>query len=219
MIETPPTYTTAIDIARPPKAILKKEGLALNHHGLQQKSILKALFKSYFEIFEMPEFNIFQHPGQIQQLENPANFFDMNFDTGLNANPDFKLNVTSDLSGTQYQSQIKLLVHISYCTREDMQHYNHSYRDKNYATNILTFPSFIRYSEHIQQQIDLLLCPSVIYEEALSLHKSLFSHYAHLYLHGLLHGFGFDHEIEEEAIEMETLETAILKKLGFVSPY
>jgi len=34
-----------------------------------------------------------------------------------------------------------------------------------------------------------------------------------------LHAQGYDHEEEEEAQEMETLETEILHTLGFADPY
>jgi probable rRNA maturation factor len=34
-----------------------------------------------------------------------------------------------------------------------------------------------------------------------------------------LHAQGYDHEVEEEAQEMEAIETEILAKLGFPDPY
>jgi probable rRNA maturation factor len=45
------------------------------------------------------------------------------------------------------------------------------------------------------------------------------AHYAHLLVHGMLHLQGFDHEDDEEAEIMETLETVILAKLGYPDPY
>jgi probable rRNA maturation factor len=38
-------------------------------------------------------------------------------------------------------------------------------------------------------------------------------------VHGMLHLQGYDHEGETEALEMEALETEILKGLGFPAPY
>ena len=50
-------------------------------------------------------------------------------------------------------------------------------------------------------------------------HKDLMAHYAHLTVHGILHLHGYDHETEPQAELMETLETAIVMKLGYPSPY
>jgi probable rRNA maturation factor len=38
-------------------------------------------------------------------------------------------------------------------------------------------------------------------------------------VHGMLHLLGFDHEIEEDAEEMEALERRVLAKLGIDDPY
>jgi probable rRNA maturation factor len=38
-------------------------------------------------------------------------------------------------------------------------------------------------------------------------------------VHGVLHAQGYDHENDEDAVEMETLETDILVSLGFSNPY
>ena len=41
----------------------------------------------------------------------------------------------------------------------------------------------------------------------------------HLVVHGLLHLLGYDHETEDEASIMETLEMSILARLGISDPY
>ena len=48
---------------------------------------------------------------------------------------------------------------------------------------------------------------------------SLHDHYCHLLTHGLLHLSGYDHMEEDEAQEMESLETAILKQMNIANPY
>jgi uncharacterized protein YndB with AHSA1/START domain len=45
------------------------------------------------------------------------------------------------------------------------------------------------------------------------------AHWAHLTIHGILHLLGHDHQLEEEASEMESIESKILKSLGFPDPY
>ena len=92
---------------------------------------------------------------------------------------------------------------------------NHTYRDKDYATNVLTFPL----TEEPYLMGDIIICAPVVAKEAKEQHKDLFAHYAHLTVHGILHLHGYDHETEAQAELMEGLETAIVTKLGYASPY
>ena len=94
---------------------------------------------------------------------------------------------------------------------------NRTYRGKDYATNVLTFA----YAESEDDPVsgDLVLCCPVIEQEAAEQSKPLLAHYAHMIVHGTLHAQGYDHEDDEEAEEMEALETQILGSLGFADPY
>ena len=56
-------------------------------------------------------------------------------------------------------------------------------------------------------------------EEAALQKKSSMAHFAHLTVHGVLHLLGYDHIKSKEAIEMESLEIAVLKQLGIENPY
>ncbi|HEY5994169.1 MAG TPA: rRNA maturation RNase YbeY [Gallionellaceae bacterium] len=92
---------------------------------------------------------------------------------------------------------------------------NKSYRGKDYATNVLTFT----YDNELPLQGDIVLCAPVVAREALEQRKELAAHYAHLVIHAILHLQGYEHEDEQEASEMENLETAIMAKLGYADPY
>ncbi len=92
---------------------------------------------------------------------------------------------------------------------------NHTYRGKDYATNVL---SFIYEIEPVVSG-DLVLCAPVVSDEAAAQGKSAIAHYAHLIVHGVLHVQGFDHETDTDAALMEARETAILAQLGFADPY
>jgi probable rRNA maturation factor len=92
---------------------------------------------------------------------------------------------------------------------------NSMYRGKDYATNVLTFPL----SETPHLMGDIIICAPVVDHEAQSQHKTLEAHYAHLTIHGILHLHGHDHETEAQAALMEGIETAIVTKLGYPSPY
>ncbi|WP_157271115.1 rRNA maturation RNase YbeY [Azohydromonas aeria] len=92
---------------------------------------------------------------------------------------------------------------------------NREFRGKDYATNVLTFD----YAHEPVVVADLVLCAPVVEREAADMKLPLADHYAHLLVHGTLHAQGFDHEDDEEAQEMEALETRILLGLGLHDPY
>lgn len=101
----------------------------------------------------------------------------------------------------------------------ESQQLNADYRDKNKPTNVLSFP--FEAPKHIDMPFlgDLVVCASVVEQEANEQSKHITDHWAHLCVHGLLHLLGYDHIHDEEAQEMEGIETAILAKLSIDDPY
>ena len=98
---------------------------------------------------------------------------------------------------------------------EEGQALNRDYRQKDYATNVLTFD----YAQEPVVMADLVLCAPVVAREATEQGKTLQQHYAHLLVHGALHAQGWDHETSEaDAEEMEAREIEILAGLGFPNP-
>jgi probable rRNA maturation factor len=89
---------------------------------------------------------------------------------------------------------------------------NKSFRKKDYATNVLSFP-------YGGGSGDVVLCHPVIAKEAREQGKTLRAHYAHLVVHGVLHLRGHDHLHRREAARMERTEIRLLKRLGFGDPY
>ena len=98
---------------------------------------------------------------------------------------------------------------------EEGQSLNREYRNKDYATNVLSFP----YETEPTVLGDLVICPAVVAREAEEQQKALNAHYAHLTVHGMLHLQGWDHEDDEEAQAMEDQERKILAALGYADPY
>ena len=103
------------------------------------------------------------------------------------------------------------------------RHFNHHYRGKDYATNVLSFeadrPEGLPANVVIPLMGDLIICVPVVLREAIEQGKSPVAHFAHLTVHGTLHLLGWDHEDDLEANAMEQLEREILAELGFDDPY
>ena len=92
---------------------------------------------------------------------------------------------------------------------------NRDYRQKDNATNVLTFD----YQPAPVVMADLVLCAPVIEQEAREQRIELAAHYAHLLVHGTLHAQGYDHEDDSDARVMEARESELMRALGFADPY
>jgi len=95
---------------------------------------------------------------------------------------------------------------------------NRRFRDRDSATNVLAFPDD---NEILDYDClgDLVICAPLVLVEAETQGKSVEAHWAHLVVHGMLHLQGFDHQNEEQAAGMESLEVEILNTLGYANPY
>ncbi|CAN7562195.1 rRNA maturation RNase YbeY [Pseudoduganella sp. LjRoot289] len=110
---------------------------------------------------------------------------------------------------------------IRFVDAEEGRTLNRDYREKDYATNVLTFAynEGEEIAEDEPTRADIILCTDVLQKEAAEQKKTVEEHTAHLIVHGVLHAQGYDHMDEEEADEMEGLETEILAGLGYADPY
>lgn len=105
----------------------------------------------------------------------------------------------------------------------DARAYNRDYRQKDYATNVLSFA--LNEGEILPDQFsdelcgDLIICPQVVLKEAAEQGKTAEQHFAHLTMHGTLHLMGYDHIEETEAEEMEALEIRLMQAAGYPNPY
>ena len=107
-------------------------------------------------------------------------------------------------------------VTIRFVNADEGRELNHSYRGKDYATNVLTFS----YSPAPALAGDIVISLPVVLAEAAAQGKSPEAHFAHLIVHGMLHLQGFEHEGDEaEAEKMEAREREIMAALGFPDPY
>ena len=102
---------------------------------------------------------------------------------------------------------------------EEGQSLNEQYRGSAGATNVLSFPFENESPELLPLIGDIVICAPVVAKEAVEQNKALNAHWAHMIIHGVLHLLGYDHQDDEQANVMETLETEIMQGLGFPPPY
>lgn len=106
---------------------------------------------------------------------------------------------------------------------EEARKLNREFRNKDYPTNVLTFPMELPdLGEEAQLpcfMADIVICPAVIEREALEQNKNPLAHFAHLVVHGCLHAQGYVHERDRQAELMENKEIEILKRFKIPNPY
>ena len=136
-------------------------------------------------------------------------------------------------------------VTIRYVDEKEGRALNLAFRQKDYATNVLTFvhdepldigcaprtkPSTTRASSEGNAMVrgahpmknyaaDIVICAPVIAREAHEQMKPVAAHHGHMVIHGMLHALGFDHEVEADASAMEVIEIAALRRFRIKNPY
>lgn len=111
---------------------------------------------------------------------------------------------------------------------ERMRELNNEFRNKDKATNVLSFPDSAIDWQHILEFKpnedymylgDVAFGYEIICQEAKDKGWEFVDYFTHLLVHALLHLIGYDHMEQEDAKVMEKLEIEILRKLGIASPY
>ncbi len=98
---------------------------------------------------------------------------------------------------------------------------NQHWRDKEQATNILSFPAPDGEKSETGRRYlgDIILASGVVTKEADQQGKSLATHLCHLVIHGVLHLLDHDHMDDEAAKKMEDLERTAMTALNLPDPY
>ncbi|HEX7368802.1 MAG TPA: rRNA maturation RNase YbeY [Rhodanobacteraceae bacterium] len=136
---------------------------------------------------------------------------------GVPVSKNFRHWVETALFAARYRRPVELSIRI--VDAREGRSLNHQYRDRDYATNVLSFPVELPRGFSSPLLGDLAICAPVVIREAREQHKLVRDHYAHLTIHGVLHLLGYDHQTERDATRMESLETQILASLGVADPY
>jgi probable rRNA maturation factor len=96
---------------------------------------------------------------------------------------------------------------------------NKQWRGIDKSTNVLSFPQLEPFSPVSGLVGDIILAEETLRREAEEMGITFEAHFTHLVVHGFLHLLGYDHIEDEDAEEMEGLETEILAGLGIADPY
>lgn len=119
-----------------------------------------------------------------------------------------------------------IVINLSLSNNDEVQRLNAEFRGKDKPTNVLSFANIdddnfeIMLAECEEVELgDIIVALETLEDEAGQKKISLNDHFSHLLVHGILHLFGYDHQDDDEAEEMESLEIKILKLLDIENPY
>ncbi|MFN7571054.1 MAG: rRNA maturation RNase YbeY [Betaproteobacteria bacterium] len=104
---------------------------------------------------------------------------------------------------------------LRFVNRAEGRRLNRDFRDRDYATNVLTF----NYQRRPVVAADIVLCLPVLRAEAREQGKALRAHLAHLLLHGVLHAQGYDHRTTTQERRMQARELVLLAAMRIGDPY
>ena len=103
---------------------------------------------------------------------------------------------------------------------EAVREINREWRGKDAPTNVLSFPAPPMPGLPGPRPLgDVVLAHETVAREAAAEGKTLSDHAAHLLAHGVLHCLGYDHESDDDAEEMEALETKAMALIDVGDPY
>jgi probable rRNA maturation factor len=150
-----------------------------------------------------------------QQPEINSDFFSGIVRSVLSQHPNF-----------QVLNEVELSILLT--DNERMTKLNNEFRNKNNATNVLSFPDleldwrtiveFIPDADYMYFG-DIAFGYDIINSEAKMKSISFQDHFYHLTIHAIFHILGYDHMSEDEARIMENMEVKILDIFGIKSPY
>lgn len=183
-----------------------------NHENLETLAI-----SATSSIDDMLLDNFYHRDMLLPVMSATLSYIDGRIKTGLS------LPYFADIDSEQWQEKHKTLdIYITDAT--EGRELNLEARDKDYATNILSYPSDLPIAViELMPTLplgELVICHDVIVREAAEQEKTIAQHISHLLTHGMLHLLGFDHELgQAEQDEMERFEIEILANLNLPNPY
>ena len=92
-----------------------------------------------------------------------------------------------------------LEINLTLCGKDDIQLLNSTYRSKDAVTDVLSFPMYEAEERILPMSSlgDIVICVPVMIAQAKAYGHSVQRELCFLFVHGLLHLLGYDHEISE----------------------
>ena len=117
-------------------------------------------------------------------------------------------------------------INLALSNNNEVHRLNAEFRGMDKPTNVLSFANID--DEEFLDELDtaetvelgdIIVALETLQSEASQKNIPLENHFAHLLVHGILHLFGYDHQTDSDADEMEGIEIKILALLGIPNPY
>ncbi|WP_055047145.1 rRNA maturation RNase YbeY [Devosia sp. A16] len=121
----------------------------------------------------------------------------------------------------QSEAEVTGVTEVSVVLTDDAEQreLNRQWRGFDKSTNVLSFPQIEPFAPVSGLLGDITLARETVAREAEEMGIGFEAHFTHLVVHGFLHLLGYDHIEDEDAEEMEGLESEILATLGIADPY
>lgn len=121
-------------------------------------------------------------------------------------------------------------ISLNMVSREEIRRINSEYRGIDKETDVLSFPQYndaeeiaeeilgIKDKSNLENQIlllgDVVICYEVAVSQSQEYGNSIEREIIYLFVHSMLHLFGYDHMEEDEKREMRIREESVMEKLG-----
>ncbi len=117
------------------------------------------------------------------------------------------------------ESLDKCSINLKLVNNEEITELNKIYRNKNKPTNVLSFTNEDISKSRTNELGDIAISFEFVEQESKEQNKKFNDHVIHMFIHGIYHILGFDHENDSMADAMEEKEILLLEKLQIKNPY
>jgi len=117
------------------------------------------------------------------------------------------------------ESLEKCSINLKLVDNKEITELNKIYRNKNKPTNVLSFTNDDISKSRTNDLGDIAISFEFVEQESKEQNKKFDDHVIHMFIHGIYHILGFDHENDSMADVMEEKEILLLEKLQIQNPY
>lgn len=134
--------------------------------------------------------------------------------------------VLAELNPEWLRGKKKAICNLALSSDEEIRRLNAEFRQTDKPTNVLSFANlddeefeaYLKRNDEIELG-DIIISLQTMLVQSRDEGLSLYDHYCHILVHGILHLLGYDHIEAEEAREMESEEIRLLRLFGIANPY